>query len=126
LNALMVHFVLELRDCSPDILSDAEKIKAIMIAAAKKVGLKEKIYPSWNSFNPLGFSGAVVVNKTHLTVHTWPEHYFIAIDIMTPNDTPRRITRSKKAASYLIQKFGSKNPSVIGMERGIPEMLLGK
>ena len=32
------------------------------------------------------FSGAVIIAESHLTIHTWPEHAYAAVDLFTCGD----------------------------------------
>jgi S-adenosylmethionine decarboxylase len=113
LNALGIHLLVELRECNHDTLMDIEKIKDFMIAAAKEA--KATIVDvSWNPFNPIGFSGVVIIAESHLTIHTWPEYDYAAIDVFTCGD----VIKPEVAAEYLIKQFGCKNPSIVEMKRG--------
>ncbi len=70
---------------------------------------------SFHEFNPFGISGVVVIAESHLTIHTWPEYDYAAVDIFTCGD----IIKPEVAASYLIREFECKNPSIVEMKRGI-------
>jgi len=114
LYALGTHLLVELRECNHDILSDTERIKKIMVAAAMEA--KATIVDtSWNPFNPIGFSGVVVIAESHLTIHTWPEYDYAAVDIFTCGD----LIKPEVAASFLIEEFECKDPSIVEMKRGV-------
>lgn len=57
----------------------------------------------------------VVIAESHLSIHTWPEYGYAAVDIFTCGD----IIKPKVAAAYLIDRFESKSPSFVEMKRGI-------
>jgi len=57
----------------------------------------------------------VVIAESHLTIHTWPEYDYAAIDIFTCGD----IIKPEVAASFLIKQFECRNPSIVEMKRGI-------
>lgn len=112
--ALGTHLLVELRDCSPEILKDLSRVKEAMVSAAKEA--KATIVDvSFHEFNPFGISGMVVIAESHLSIHTWPEYGYAAVDIFTCGD----IIKPEVAAHYLIQRFESKNPSIVEMKRGI-------
>lgn len=112
--ALGTHLLVELKDCNPEILKDLGKVKEALVSAAKEA--KATIIDvSFHEFNPFGISGMVVIAESHLSVHTWPEYAYAAIDIFTCGD----IIKPETAADYLIKKFESKNPSIVEMKRGI-------
>lgn len=112
--ALGTHLLIELRDCNPSILKDLEKVKNTLISAAKEAQATI-IDSSFHEFNPFGVSGVVVIAESHLTIHTWPEYGYAAVDIFTCGD----VIKPEIAASYLIKQFECKNPSLVEMKRGI-------
>jgi S-adenosylmethionine decarboxylase len=114
LYALGTHILIELRDCNPEILKKLENVRKIMISAAK-VAKATVIDNSFHEFNPFGISGVVVIAESHLSIHTWPEYGYAAVDIFTCGD----VIQPELAVSYLVRKFECKNPSVVEMKRGI-------
>lgn len=64
------------------IIDDSKKIEEILISAAKKGGntpLKVIIH----KFSPQGITGVVLLTESHIALHSWPEHDYLAIDIFT-------------------------------------------
>ncbi|MGQ9569300.1 MAG: adenosylmethionine decarboxylase [Thermodesulfovibrionales bacterium] len=112
--ALGIHLLIELRDCNPDILRSIEKVKKNLISAAKEAKATI-IDTSFHEFNPFGISGVVVIAESHLSIHTWPEYCYAAVDIFTCGD----VIQPELAVSYLVKKFECKNPSIVEMKRGI-------
>ena len=114
LYALGTHLLVELKDCNPEILKDLNKVKEFLVAAAKEA--KATIVDvSFHEFNPFGISGMVVIAESHLSIHTWPEYAYAAVDIFTCGD----VIKPEVAAQYLIERFKCKNPSIFEMKRGI-------
>lgn len=114
MNALGTHLLVELKDCNPEILKDLNKVKDALVAAAKEA--KATIVDiSFHEFNPFGISGMVVIAESHLSVHTWPEYSYAAVDIFTCGD----VIKPEVAASFLIEQFESRNPSIVEVKRGI-------
>ncbi|KAF0145738.1 MAG: S-adenosylmethionine decarboxylase [Nitrospirae bacterium] len=112
--ALGKHLLVELKDCNPEILKNLDKVKNAMVSAAKKARATI-IDVSFHEFSPFGISGMVVIAESHLSIHTWPEYGYAAVDIFTCGD----IIKPEAAAQFLIEKFRCKNPSVVEMKRGI-------
>jgi S-adenosylmethionine decarboxylase len=103
-----------LRECNPEILKSLKKVRNALVSAAREA--KATIIDvSFHEFNPFGISGVVVIAESHLTIHTWPEYDYAAVDIFTCGD----VIKPEVAASYLITQFECKNPSVVEMKRGI-------
>jgi len=106
--------LVELRDCNPEILKDLTRVKNALVSAAKEA--KATIVDiSFHEFNPFGISGMVVIAESHLSIHTWPEYAYAAVDIFTCGD----VIKPEVAASFLIGEFESKSPSVVELKRGI-------
>jgi S-adenosylmethionine decarboxylase len=114
MNALGKHLLVELRDCETDILKSVEGVRKIMLSAAEAAGATI-VNDSFHEFNPFGVSGMVIIAESHLSIHTWPEYDYAAVDIFTCGDA----IEPSEAASFLIKQFCSKNPSVVEMIRGI-------
>ncbi|MCG3112129.1 MAG: adenosylmethionine decarboxylase [Candidatus Manganitrophus sp. SA1] len=105
---------MELKDCNSKILNDVKKIEDILVTAAKEA--KATIIESrFHKFSPFGISGVVVIAESHLTIHTWPEYGYAAVDIFTCGET----LQPSVAASYIVAKLQSKNPSLVEMKRGL-------
>lgn len=114
MHALGTHLLIELRDCNPDILRNLDKVRNALVSAAKEA--KATIVDiSFHEFNPFGISGMVVIAESHLSIHTWPEYGYAAVDIFTCGE----VIKPEVAASYLIKQFKSKSPSIVEMKRGI-------
>ncbi|MBF0330003.1 MAG: adenosylmethionine decarboxylase [Nitrospirae bacterium] len=112
--ALGTHLLIELKDCNPEILKNLSMVKEVLVSAAKEA--KATIVDvSFHEFNPFGISGMVVIAESHLSIHTWPEYAYAAIDIFTCGD----IIKPETAAQYLIERFESRNPSIVEVKRGI-------
>ena len=104
---------MELKVCNSKVLNDLKKVQEIMISASKeaKATIVENTF---HKFSPFGISGVVVIAESHLSIHTWPEYGYAAIDIFTCGDA----LKPEVAADYLIEKFECKNPSIVEMKRG--------
>ncbi|HYQ48208.1 MAG TPA: adenosylmethionine decarboxylase [Thermodesulfovibrionales bacterium] len=114
MHALGTHLLVELRDCNPKIIKDLAKVKNALVSAAKEA--KATIVDiSFHEFNPFGISGMVIIAESHLSIHTWPEYSYAAVDIFTCGD----LIKPEVAASFLIKEFESKTPSIVELKRGI-------
>ncbi|MBF0537222.1 MAG: adenosylmethionine decarboxylase [Nitrospirae bacterium] len=112
--ALGTHLLVELRDCNTSKLKDLREVTDAMVGAAKQARATV-VDVSFHEFNPFGISGMVIIAESHLSIHTWPEYRYAAVDIFTCGD----IIDPGTAASYLIKRFDSKNHSIVEIKRGI-------
>lgn len=114
LNALGKHIIAELFQCQSDILDNLEAIKIMMISAAIAAGAKvEEV--SFHRFSPQGISGVVIISESHLTIHTWPELGYAAVDIFTCGED----TRPWDAYNYIVEKLNPKYKVAFEIQRGM-------
>jgi S-adenosylmethionine decarboxylase len=86
LKALGRHILVEMYDCNVEILNNHEVIHKEMLRAAEVSGATI-VGDVFHKFNPHGVSGAVVIAESHLSIHTWPEYKYAALDLFTCGDT---------------------------------------
>ncbi|MGD1076063.1 MAG: adenosylmethionine decarboxylase [Thermodesulfovibrionales bacterium] len=114
MHALGSHLLIELKDCNPATLKNLEEVRDALVSAARDA--KATIVDiSFHEFSPFGISGMVVIAESHLSIHTWPEYGYAAVDIFTCGE----VIKPEIAAAYLIDRFESKSPSIVEMKRGI-------
>ncbi len=82
MDALGRHILVELYGCPPDALNDVATIEQSMVRAAREAGATI-INTTFHHFSPYGVSGTVVIQESHLAIHTWPEYRFAAVDFFT-------------------------------------------
>lgn len=79
MNPLGRHLLAEFHDCETDALNDPGQIERLINEAARLSGATV-VQSVFHMFSPHGVSGVVVVEESHLAVHTWPEHGYAAVD----------------------------------------------
>ncbi len=84
--ALGKQHIIEFYDCDKDILNSVTQIEAGMKAAAL-AGNASIVNATFHHFSPHGVSGVLVIKESHLTIHTWPEYNYAAVDIFTCGET---------------------------------------
>jgi S-adenosylmethionine decarboxylase len=114
LESLGRHLLLELYDCSSEVLNSLESVKTAMVEAAKRAEATI-IDVVFHEFNPFGISGVVVIAESHLSIHTWPEHRYAAVDIFSCGDT----LKPAEAANYLVEQFRASRTSCVEVKRGV-------
>ena len=114
MNALGRHLLVELQDCDREVLNDLDLIRDIMLKAAIDCGAVV-LGDSFHHFSPQGVSGVVVIAESHLSIHTWPEYGYAAVDVFTCGTT----VHPEKAAEVLIERLRSRNHSIMEIPRGV-------
>ena len=82
MRALCQHTLLEYHDCNPECLKQARVVK-MMLCRAVRQGGGSIVKTVFHNFSPYGVSGVVVITESHVTIHTWPEHAYAAVDIFS-------------------------------------------
>ncbi|XGC80593.1 polyamine aminopropyltransferase [Bdellovibrio bacteriovorus] len=86
MNALGRHILVEFSGCNAEVLNDVSIIERSMIEAAQIAGATV-INSTFHHFSPWGVSGVVVIQESHLAIHTWPEYRYAAVDLFTCGDS---------------------------------------
>lgn len=79
------HILVEFTHCDPTALNDVILIEKGMVDAATEAGATV-INSTFHHFSPFGVSGVVVIQESHLAIHTWPEYQYAAVDLFTCGD----------------------------------------
>ncbi|MEL6399694.1 MAG: polyamine aminopropyltransferase [Cyanobacteria bacterium J06626_4] len=118
MNSLGRHILVEFHGCSSEILNDVPHIEKSMLKAAKEAGATI-ISSVFHHFSPFGVSGVVVIQESHLAIHTWPEYRYAAVDLFTCGYSVSPWT------SYEILKaeFEAHHGSAVELNRGQLELL---
>jgi len=113
LDALGKHMLLELKGCNAGLLNDIEFLRIMLSDVARQIGATV-IQDSFYQFTPQGVSGVVIIAESHISIHTWPEHSFAAVDVFTCGD----VIEPKNAVQPLAEKLKAKSTSYIELKRG--------
>ncbi len=81
-GVLSRHTLLELYGCDPQRLVRSRAVKKVLCEAVLKAG-GTIVKTVFHNFSPHGVSGVVVIAESHVTIHTWPEHAYAAVDIFS-------------------------------------------
>lgn len=82
MDALGRHLLVECDGCDSAALADLGVVTEAMLRAAREGGATIVTH-SFHHFAPGGISGAVIISESHLTIHTWPEYAYAAVDLFT-------------------------------------------
>jgi S-adenosylmethionine decarboxylase len=82
-------WVVEAYGCDPVRLADLRALRALFDAMVKELALHPVGEALWHRFPaPGGITGMLMLAESHLTVHTFPEHASLCINLFccTPRD----------------------------------------
>lgn len=111
------HLIAEYYDCRREILDDASSVRQAMLDAARAIGATV-LGENFHQFDPQGVSGTVVIAESHLSIHTWPENGYVAVDIYTCGGLDPRI-----GFELLADRLGASSCRVQEIVRGLPDEL---
>lgn len=85
MNTFGRHLLVEYFGCDPSILNDPAQLEAMMRQAADASGATI-VGEVFHRFTPCGASGVLVLQESHISIHTWPEVGYAAMDFYTCGD----------------------------------------
>ncbi len=113
MDSLGRHLIVEYYGCDVNLLNKASVLKGILEDAARSA--QATIVNSFvHQFSPYGVSGVIVIAESHLTIHTWPEYGYAAVDLFTCGDS----VDPWKCHYYLDEKLKAKHSTTIEFRRG--------
>ena len=113
------HLLLELYRCDFEKLNDESYLRCSLNRAAKLANATVLNLMS-NKFEPHGVTAIALLAESHISIHTWPESNYSAVDIFTcgQNMFP------EVASQYLIESLNAKEHSLRVIERNPPAAVL--
>ncbi|HOO97579.1 MAG TPA: adenosylmethionine decarboxylase [Caldisericia bacterium] len=109
------HLLCELSGCNPNLIGDVDFARRTLFEAANNAGA-EVMEMAFHRFFPQGVSGVVVIAESHLSIHSWPECGYAALDIYTCGDH----TSPERALEYCSKAFEASGMKLSCIERGLP------
>ena len=116
-NVLGEHLLAEIAHASRDRLDDFQGIQRASRDACAAANLTVVDLVA-HRFSPQGVSVVVVLAESHLSIHTWPELGYAAVDVYSCGNFGRG--RGETAAKVLANFFESKGTNFTTLPRGIP------
>ena len=113
------HLLLELYKCDYEKLNDESFLRCSLNRAAKLANATVLNLIS-NKFEPQGVTAIALLAESHISIHTWPESSYSAVDIFTcgQNMLP------ELASQYLIESLKAEEHSLRVIERNPPAAVL--
>ncbi|NRD20309.1 adenosylmethionine decarboxylase [Winogradskyella eckloniae] len=111
-TSLGTHITWDVYNCNAESLSFIPKVQKVLNAIVKELQLS-KVNESFKQFEPVGVTGFILLEESHVSIHTWPEHQFAAIDIFSCQPFNAEIIQN-----LLMESFSSNNVIIKQIERG--------
>ncbi|MCU0315379.1 MAG: adenosylmethionine decarboxylase [Fimbriimonadaceae bacterium] len=114
------HLLIELFDCDKAALEKELPVGKAMMDAAR-ASEATIVTDSFHEFKPFGVSGAVIIQESHYTIHTWPEHGYAAVDLFYCGGT----IYVDRAVEVLKDRFKPGRIKFLVVRRGIQSEVSG-
>jgi S-adenosylmethionine decarboxylase len=109
------HCILELYDCDPARLDDEAFLRTAITTAAKRAGAT-LLNLITHRFEPQGVTGLALLAESHISIHTWPESGYAAVDVFTCGDH----TMPERACQVLGEQLGAATRKLKSFRRETP------
>ena len=113
------HFLLELYRCDYEKLNDESFLRCTLNRAAKVANATVLNLIS-NKFEPQGVTAIALLAESHLSIHTWPESNYSAVDIFTCGQN----MMPELASKYLIEALMAEEHFLRVIERNPPAAVM--
>ena len=112
------HCILELYACNQDRLNDEAFLRDAITEAAKRAGAT-LLHLVTHHFEPQGVTGLALLAESHISIHTWPESGYAAVDVFTCGDH----TMPEKACQVLIEELEAGDHKLTSFRRETPSAI---
>ncbi|HOD65119.1 MAG TPA: adenosylmethionine decarboxylase [candidate division Zixibacteria bacterium] len=109
------HLVVELSECNQEKLNDLSFLEECLDEAVRRSGAT-KVRSVFHRYNPQGVSGVVVIAESHISIHTWPEYGYAAVDFFTCGES----VDPHRALAHVKGELEAGSAQVSEFKRGIP------
>ena len=112
------HLLLELYRCDCEKLNDESFLRCILNRAAKLANATVLNLIS-NKFEPQGVTAIALLAESHISIHTWPESNYSAIDIFTcghnmlPEIASQHLIEALRAEEHSLRVIDRNPPSTV-------------
>jgi S-adenosylmethionine decarboxylase len=107
------HLIVEFYGCSRELVDDVEFLKKALEESVVKAG-GNIVGRLFHRFKPQGVTGIIAISESHVSIHTWPENGYVALDAFTCGNEmdPWIVYRE------LLARIRPKKVKVIELKRG--------
>lgn len=113
-TALGYHWIVDLHGCPAELLDNHDLIRNRLRETTDRFELTLLKIVS-NRFQPQGITAVGLLAESHMSIHTWPEHRYAAVDIFTCGSE----SRLKAACRFLADALQAQRYEVLRLHRGI-------
>ena len=101
------HIIASLHSPNPDLLQFHEGVRTIIDRLIQEHSL-QKLGEVYHDFMPGGFTAVICLSESHISLHTWPEHGLVNLDIYLSNFQRNNDGTVSNIYEALKEYFGAK------------------
>lgn len=113
MDAIGHHCMGELYDCNLDLLDDPAIVEKFLREATTRMGADLVKHVS-HQFTPHGVTALGLLAESHISIHTWPERGYVAVDAFTCGTRCQPVL----ACEYLAEAFEADRKVIVDFTRG--------
>lgn len=112
MNTQSQHLLVELFGCNTDALKNKTLLTQLLekAASAANVTIVQSVF---HQYSPQGITGIVIIEESHLSIHTWPEYGYASVDFYTCGDG-----EPEAALNVIEQGLEAERSEIIMVDRG--------
>jgi len=97
-----LHMLAEIFDCDETVINDLSQLENVVMNVVDENGytVDNSVFHQYSS---KGISGVVIIPRSHMMIHTWPEERYATVDMVTCSDE----VDPWAACNSLVKKFGA-------------------
>ncbi|GAA1378838.1 hypothetical protein GCM10009613_00560 [Pseudonocardia kongjuensis] len=107
------HVLAELGGIDPSVLDDVDRLRTDLAAALTESGAQVRQIVT-ERFEPQGATVVAVLAESHASIHTWPEHGGMHVDVFTCGESADPVA----AVQRLAERVGARDTALQVVDRG--------
>jgi len=111
-GAIGRHLLVDYWDCDTGLLNDAPALSTLLTQAAQEAGATV-LSTHVQTFEHMGVTAIAILAESHISIHTWPEARYAAVDIYTCGDCD-----PIRAHEFLVAAIPSSRFEFVELARG--------
>ncbi len=117
------HLIFDAYGCNPDKLNDMELCYDVLNTLVKMAEMRPLTHPmllkaegnmTLGGKDPGGYTGFIIIEESHISIHTFAKRGFVTIDLYSCKEFP-----SDGIVEYLKKTFEAKEADVLKLNRGL-------
>ena len=107
------HAILDLSGCSPEIIGNNALVQEILCSTAQiaKITIVGDLE---RHFEPNGYTAILLLEESHLSIHTWPEYNYVSVDLYSCNLN----TDFEAVKNFLVEQMKAEKVTYTLIDRG--------